>query len=179
MAGSILYSPAPYHILSYGTFLGTTFFHSFINGIVAFRVLPRPQFSALQAKLFPIYFSLQTVLAVILALTYPGSGNSLSSVAGVVAPANRWSVLLPLVCMFLFGLSNLAVIGPATTKCMRERKAQESKDGKKSYDPPPHSQEMQALNKRFGKLHGISSLLNLGAFVSSVFYGFTISSRIY
>ena len=54
----------------------------------------------------------------------------------------------------------------------------ERKDGKKSYDAPPHSQEMTALNKEFSKLHGISSLLNLGTFIGAVAYGFTLASRL-
>lgn len=37
---------------------------------------------------------------------------------------------------------------------------------------------MIALNKRFGMLHGLSSLLNLGAFIGSVVYGINISARI-
>lgn len=54
----------------------------------------------------------------------------------------------------------------------------ETKDGKKSYDAPPHSQEMTALNKQFGKIHGLSSLFNLVTFISVVAYGFTLGSRI-
>jgi hypothetical protein len=54
----------------------------------------------------------------------------------------------------------------------------ERKDGKKSYDPPPHSQEMLKLNKKFAKLHGISSLLNLTTFIASIIYGITLSARI-
>ncbi len=54
----------------------------------------------------------------------------------------------------------------------------EKKDGKKSYDAAPHSQEMLALNKQFGMLHGISSVLNLGSFVAAVRYGVTLSSRL-
>lgn len=186
---------------SYGTLLGTTFFHSFISGIVAYKVLPRPQFSALQSKLFPIYFSMQTVLPVVMALTYPASQTALGTgtpggIAGVLEPSNRWSVLAPIATMFVSGLANMVVVGPATTKCMRDRKSQgksppdcifrtvpltgfvERKDGKKSYDPPPHSQEMAALNKKFGKLHGISSLLNLTTFIAALIYGITLSKRI-
>jgi hypothetical protein len=54
----------------------------------------------------------------------------------------------------------------------------EKKDGKRSWDKPPHSQEMLALNKKFGKLHGISSLLNLATFIAALVYGVTLSSRI-
>jgi hypothetical protein len=55
----------------------------------------------------------------------------------------------------------------------------EKKDGKKSYDAPPHSQEMVALNKQFSMLHGISSLLNLGTFIAAVVYGVSLSSRLF
>lgn len=54
----------------------------------------------------------------------------------------------------------------------------EKKDGKKSYDPPPHSREMQALNRKFSMLHGVSSLLNLSTFIAAVTYGVTLSSRL-
>ncbi len=55
--------------------------------------------------------------------------------------------------------------------------AAERKDGKKSTDPPPHSQEMETLNKKFGALHGISSILNLAGFIASVAYGARLASR--
>jgi hypothetical protein len=54
----------------------------------------------------------------------------------------------------------------------------ETKDGKKSWDPAPHSQEMQSLNKEFGKIHGISSLLNLITLIATIAYGFNLSTRI-
>ena len=37
----------------------------------------------------------------------------------------------------------------------------ETRDGKKSYDPAPHSEDMQRLNNKFGTIHGVSSLINL------------------
>ena len=52
----------------------------------------------------------------------------------------------------------------------------ERKDGKRSYDTAPHSDEMTALNKKFGQLHGISSVLNLVALAATVAYGFHLSS---
>ncbi|RXG47576.1 hypothetical protein VDGE_06522 [Verticillium dahliae] len=181
MAGSIFFSPAPYHIISYGTLLGTTFFHSFVNGITMFRVLERPSFSAAQNALFPIYFALQTALPAILALTYPGSSNPLgvaSGLGGLLDESNFRGTLLPIATIFVTAAVNLLVVLPATQKIMAARYAQEKKDGKKSYDPAPHSQEMQALNKRFGKMHGISSLLNLGTFIATIAYGFTLGSRL-
>lgn len=37
---------------------------------------------------------------------------------------------------------------------------------------------MIALNKRFGMIHGISSLLNITTFVSALIYGVTLSARL-
>lgn len=37
---------------------------------------------------------------------------------------------------------------------------------------------MRALSKKFGILHGISSLVNLATFISAVTYGFTLGARI-
>ncbi|ROT35696.1 hypothetical protein SODALDRAFT_283301 [Sodiomyces alkalinus F11] len=181
MANSGVFSLAPYHIISYGTLLGTTFFHSFINGTTMFRVLERPSFSLVQSHLFPIYFTLQTALPAVLALTYPGSNNPFgvaSGIAGIFDGSKRYCTLLPIAAMFITGALNLFVLLPATKKVMAERHDQEKKDGKKSYDAAPHSQEMQKLNKRFGKVHGISSLLNLTTFFAAVAYGFTLASRI-
>ncbi|CAG8951925.1 hypothetical protein HYFRA_00005730 [Hymenoscyphus fraxineus] len=178
---SILKSPAPYHIITYGTLLGATFFQSFVGGIIAFRALPRPMFSQLQQKIFPVYFTLQTALPAVLVMTYPGSSGPLgppSSFAGTFAESNRYSVLLPIATMFITGLINKVYIGPETTRIMRERKVQETRDGKKSYDPAPHSNEMQTLNRAFGKMHGFSSISNLLGLIAMLAYGFSLAGRI-
>ena len=52
------------------------------------------------------------------------------------------------------------------------------RDGKEWDAEGPHSEEMQALNKKFGMLHGASSLLNIGTFVATVAYAFTLGSRL-
>lgn len=139
---SILKTPAPYHILayglppphfsyasnmnSYGTLLGSSVFQSFIGGVVAYRALPRPQFSSLQQKIFPIYFSMQTALPAVLALTYPGSKlfGTANSLPGTFTESNRWSVLAPILTIFTTSLLNMVVVGPATTNIMKERKHQ-------------------------------------------------------
>lgn len=77
------------------------------------------------------------------------------------------------------GLANWVVLLPATKACIVERRKQEEKDGKRSWDPAPHSQEMAALNKKFGMLHGVSSLLNVVHLVATVVYGVTLAGRIY
>lgn len=55
----------------------------------------------------------------------------------------------------------------------------ETRDGKKSYDPAPHSEAMQKLNKEFGTMHGISTLVNLGGFIATLWYGTVLGERLY
>lgn len=101
---------------------------SFVAGPVAYKALPRPQFSSLQQAIFPIYFSLQSALPVVLALTYPGSNSSLGAspggLRGFLAEKNRYSVFAPIITIFAISLSNLLILGPATTRIMKERKHQ-------------------------------------------------------
>lgn len=194
-----------YHILSYGSLLGSTLFQSFIGGVVAYKALPRPQFSTLQQKTFPIFFAMQSVLPLILVATYPGEkllgigGEYIREnvgLSGVMAEANRWTVLGPLATMFATAVLNLVLVGPATTKTMKARHHQgksilrqpypsylltflpETRDGKKSYDAGPHSQEMQKLNTSFATLHSVSTILNLAGFGSMIYYGFILGSRL-
>ena len=54
----------------------------------------------------------------------------------------------------------------------------EKKDGKKSTEPGPHSEEMRRLNSQFGQMHGISTLLNLAAVCASAWYAFGLAERI-
>ncbi|KAK5031735.1 hypothetical protein LTS07_004355 [Exophiala sideris] len=182
MPDSLIYSPAPYHIISYGVLLGSQVFQTFVGGIVAFRSLPRPQFATLQSAIFPVYFSMQTVLPIILAITLPAERAAIgmvpSSISGVLEPANRFRVLVPLSIMLATAAANLIYLGPVTTQTMKERKHQETRDGKKSYDPPPHSKQMQALNERFSRLHGASSLVNVVSLGAAIWYGFYLAERI-
>ncbi|RSL61288.1 hypothetical protein CEP54_006281 [Fusarium duplospermum] len=140
----------------------------------------RPSFSAIQQKLFPIYFGLQTILPGILALTFPG--NSLIGLSngprGLVTEFARWHSLLPIGIMALTGAVNFTILLPLTTETMKQRRGQVKRDGKEWFAAGPHSDEMKALNKRFGILHGISSLINLTTFFAAVAYGFTLGGRV-
>jgi len=140
MAG--FFSLATGHIISYGTLFGTTFFHvrqsrrlkvetveltpleTFVSSVVAYQNLTGPQFGALMAKTFPIYFSIQTALPAALALTFPASASAPAGFKGLLEDSNRWSGLLPIATMFLSSVVNLVVIGPATTKVMYDRRLQ-------------------------------------------------------
>lgn len=110
-----------YHILSYATFLGTTFFQSFVGGPVAFTVLPRPMFGRLQQATFPVFFSIQTVLPMIMLLTYPDDKSALGVRQGIFAESNRWTALYPILAVMVTSAINLVALGPATTKAMKAR----------------------------------------------------------
>ncbi|RAL10389.1 DUF4149 domain-containing protein [Aspergillus homomorphus CBS 101889] len=168
--------PRPYHILSYGTLLGVQIYQSFVSGVIAFRALPRPQFAQLQTATFPVYFSLQSALPVVVALTASRAGH-VHGVSGLLEPENR-GTLLSMATVAIASLVNLTVLRPMTVNVMRERKHQETRDGKKSYDPAPHSKEMVALNKKFGRLHGISSLVNLVCLGATVYYGAVLGKQL-
>ncbi|KAH7041200.1 uncharacterized protein B0I36DRAFT_380007 [Microdochium trichocladiopsis] len=180
---SLVWSPAPYHLITYSTLLGTQVFHSFYNATVAYKTLERPQFAVLQRALFPGYFGLQAAAPILLALTYPArklfdAKLSSSGIFGVLERENRWTVLAPLATAFVTGLVNLVYLLPETNKITAKRRAQETKDGKRSWDTPPHSEEMATLNRQFGQIHGISSLLNLITLGATLVYGFGLSKRI-
>jgi len=164
---------------SFGTLLGSEIFQSFIGGIVAFRALSRPQFSVLQQNLFPIYFGMQAFLPLVMLLSYPSPSKAIpSGYQGVLHSSNRNTVFLPLVIMTVCGMSNWLFVGPMTTKTMRTRKHQETKDGKKYYDQGPHSEEMKKLNRKFSTLHGVSSLVNLVEVILTIVYAVTLSKRL-
>lgn len=128
-----LTDPKAYHILAYGTLLGTTFFQSFIAGPVAFGAIPRSAFASLQTAVTPIFFAIQSALPVIVAVTWPGTKLASAGSTelrhnagffGLLQPENLWEGAVPIAIMLGTALVNLAFLGPMTTKTMRERKHQ-------------------------------------------------------
>lgn len=91
-----------------------------------FKAVDRASFSAIQQKLFPIYFGLQTVLPGVLALTFPG--NTLIGLsngpAGLVSEFARYHSLLPITLMAVTGALNLTVLLPLTMDVMKQRRGQ-------------------------------------------------------
>ncbi|UQC76161.1 major facilitator superfamily transporter [Colletotrichum lupini] len=78
---SIITTLTPYHIISYGTLLGTSLFQTFINTKICYLELPKSAFTTLQKRLFPIYFRYQALLLVLTVLTFsPHSPTSLFKV---------------------------------------------------------------------------------------------------
>lgn len=146
---------------------------------MAYRALPRAQFSTLQKSIFPPYFILQTVAPLAMWITYPRSLLSALTASTVTTALSSDKLNAYLITtMLVTAVLNLIYVGPQTTEVMRLRKHQETRDGKKSWDEGPHSKEMQELNKKFGILHGVSSLVNLVGFGAMVWYGSVLGERI-
>jgi hypothetical protein len=167
----------------YGTLLGTNIFNTFINGIVTYRTLTRPQFSQLQQRLFPYYFAIQSLAPCLLALSWPAPRGSWTQPThipdGLVGSLSTpGGTRTGLVLMVVLGFVNWFVFGPMTTQCIRERKRQETRDGKKYWEKGEQTQEMVRLNKRFGVLHGISSLVNVVDIGVCIWYGVILAARL-
>lgn len=142
-------------LLSTSVFVGASAWTTFFSGIVMFRHLPKSVFGDLQAKLFPVYFGVQTVTsAAALALTATGRAGGGAATAKARAAAAGAALA--------FSLLNLAVLEPLTTAAMYRRRAAQAEDSKLS------ESERKSANKKFGMLHGLSSLANLFALGAGV-----------
>ncbi|GAA97413.1 uncharacterized protein L969DRAFT_94467 [Mixia osmundae IAM 14324] len=153
-------SAAGIHQLANSYLFGVTVWHTFFNGPIAYKTLPRMQFGNLQSKLFPVYFASASAAAAIALATFikihPEIRSSVWSFSrGPTFQA--WTigagVLLP-------SLLNWAAIGPWVTGIMFERHRLEKREGKAYTDPEP-SEEMKTLNSRFITAHSVSSIVNL------------------
>ncbi|OIW22566.1 hypothetical protein CONLIGDRAFT_587083 [Coniochaeta ligniaria NRRL 30616] len=163
---------APYHLLSYSTLIGMSIFQSFTVVKTAHRVLPRPAFTTLQARLFPIYFQLQTLYFFLTAATFPpygpvslikdGTSAALFSVAGT-------GVLL-----------NFFVYGPRTRQAMIDRSRKAGAPATTTDEDVEEASEeaVEALNKSFHKSHAMSLHINLITMGALVVYGWRLALRL-
>ncbi|KIM48334.1 hypothetical protein M413DRAFT_440057 [Hebeloma cylindrosporum] len=162
------------YLIGYAWLFGMSIWISFFGGVIAYKTLPRHQFGALQHKTFPIYFVLSIFLSssllaiwilkhpdVLVYLARPNVGD----VAQVYALGSVLSSQA----------LNYFVIGPLTSQTMFKRHRLEKEEGK-LYNEAGVSADMKALNRRFGMLHGISSLANLSAVIALGFHGLWIGN---
>ncbi|CAI1778823.1 hypothetical protein SEUBUCD646_0P03660 [Saccharomyces eubayanus] len=144
-----------YNNLIFFRFGGTTFY-SYVAAPIAFKVLEKEQFSALQNKIFPYFFQMQAASPVILALTAP--------IALTAAP------LTSLVVASVSGLTNLFWLLPWTHRVKELRK-----DVAKKYTGDELEAKDSVLRKEFGKSHGLSLLFNLSNVCGMLAYGVCLS----
>ncbi|KAF8069605.1 Tmem205 [Scenedesmus sp. PABB004] len=152
------------HLLCWGVMLGANVWNSFFVGLTMFKNMPRQMFGRVQSKLFPAFFALTTGANLVLL-----GGLWLGGLAA--APPNAVATLGG--CA-LASAANWLVIEPKTTAVMFERYMIENKAAK----GPDDEAAIKALYKRFGALHGASSVLNLGVLAATVAYGWTLAGRL-
>lgn len=142
------------HLLSTALVVGIGNWTTFVFGIVAFKNLPRQTFGQLQAKLFPRYFQVLTISLALALYTLRSQKQSSSK-----GNAQMWVLTTALVPNLL----NQIIIEPATTGTMYNRhKLEKSVDSDKaSQDTLKAQPAYKSVSKKFGMLHGLSSLANL------------------
>jgi len=157
------------YVLAYSWLFGMSLWVTFFGGVIAYKALPRHMFGALQHKTFPVYFMLSIALSSGMlgfwTWTHPDVLQYIAS-PYVADVAQAYALAI----VFLAQASNYFVISPLTSKVMFQRHKLEKEEGKQ-YNEPGVSDEMKALNKKFGSLHGISSLANLFAVLALGFHG--------
>lgn len=150
------------HILTFGTWLGTLVYTSFVIGIVAFKNLPRQTFGKLQSKLFPIYFALSSTASAILLSTLFAATNG--------AAPRKQVVLLGI--SLVASLFNMIIAEPVATKIMFARYDLENATG------PRDEAAIKKLKGKFGMWHGISSLGNLIVLVCAIGHAYFLGTKL-
>ncbi|KIN06897.1 hypothetical protein OIDMADRAFT_15946 [Oidiodendron maius Zn] len=161
-----------YHLLAWGSLLGMQLYQTFVMTKVCYLYLPRPQFTTLQKRIFPLYFGIETALAAATAATYP-SGS-----IWALASHHLNSALLGLT-LAMSGL-NLLVYGPKTIEAMVHRSHQKTREALRSSTTVTGnstSEEMHLARRQFSRNHAMSIHLNLIGVISTVVYGVSLSSR--
>eukprot|EP00672_Neobodo_designis_P017513 CAMPEP_0174833676 /NCGR_PEP_ID=MMETSP1114-20130205/4381_1 /TAXON_ID=312471 /ORGANISM="Neobodo designis, Strain CCAP 1951/1" /LENGTH=205 /DNA_ID=CAMNT_0016067567 /DNA_START=37 /DNA_END=650 /DNA_ORIENTATION=- len=163
------------HVGAFAAFFGTTVWVSFIGGLIMFYNLPRHAFGRAQSRLFPAYFRWSAVeLAAALASLHLLRATSTPTVS-TDALTSTWALRAALA----LSLVNLLILEPRTTAVMFKRHAVENRlnpdvgrevpttmkptDAKVTKDS-----EWQRLTKRFGALHGMSTLVNMASFAAGL-----------
>ena len=162
------------HLLCTAVVVGVMLWHTFFSGPVSFKSMKRTAFGVLQGKLFPFYFSVLTVAhagCFLTANTLKPSGNSEKTVASALQADS-----LALLFCLVMNVTNQFGIGPRVTSLMHERHpylAAIEAASAPGADPAlaeavkKDAPAFAAVNKRFGALHGVSSLINLVQFIGT------------
>ncbi|THU62654.1 hypothetical protein C4D60_Mb01t07360 [Musa balbisiana] len=168
------------HLLAFATAWGTALWVTFIGGIIMFKNLPRHQFGNLQGKMFPAYFMVLSVCAAVsvaaFAYLHPWS---------LASPIERYQLGF-LLSALGFDLSNLIVFTPMTIEMMKKRHKierdlgiGEEVGGSKNLEVAKTNPQLAAMNKKFGMIHGLSSLANIMAFGSLAIHSWFLAGKLH
>ncbi|KAL9360339.1 hypothetical protein Peur_048462 [Populus x canadensis] len=167
------------HLLCFSTAFGSALWVTFIGGIIMFKNLPRHQFGNLQSKMFPAYFLLVGVCCAIsvVAFGYLHPWKSAST-------AEKYQLGF-LLSSFAFNLTNLFVFTPMTIEMMKQRHKVEREENigtevgwSKNKEVAKANPKLAAMNKKFGMIHGLSSLANIMSFGSLAMHSWYLAGKI-
>ncbi|CAF9927165.1 MAG: hypothetical protein ALECFALPRED_003638 [Alectoria fallacina] len=194
-----------YHLFLLAFLLGAQIYQSFFANITASNAITRAQFGILQAAIWPMYFKLQMVVSVLLALTYPGHGEATlfrgsTSLQGVFDEGNCLTVMLPLMMMIVSSATNAFVLVPTTIRIMWKMHVESAREDKLRGNTESQSQEeknnfesvrdrkavekeglkspeLKALTSKFLYFHLTSYACNLATIATSICYAMFIAER--
>ncbi|KAF5196507.1 Transmembrane protein [Thalictrum thalictroides] len=167
------------HLLSFATAWGAALWVTFIGGIIMFKHLPRHQFGNLQSKMFPAYFSMVSICCAISVACFGYIHPWKSSSA-----TERYQLGF-LLSAFAFNLTNLFVFTPMTIEMMKQRHKIEREENigeevgwTKNKEAAKKNPKLAAMNKKFGMIHGLSSLANIFSFGSLALHSWYLAGKI-
>ncbi|KAL8527241.1 hypothetical protein ACS0TY_005211 [Phlomoides rotata] len=167
------------HLLCFSTAFGAALWVTFIGGIIMFKNLPRHQFGNLQSKMFPAYFSMVGVCCAVAV----GSFGYLHP--WKTSGATEKYQLGFLLAAFAFNLSNLIIFTPMTIEMMKQRHKIEREENigeevgwTKNKEVAKKNPKLAAMNKKFGMIHGLSSLANIFSFGSLAIHSWYLAGKL-
>ncbi|KAK9280846.1 hypothetical protein L1049_003736 [Liquidambar formosana] len=167
------------HLLSFATAFGAALWVTFIGGIIMFKNLPRHQFGNLQSKMFPAYFAMVGVCCAISVASFGYFHPWKSS-----STTEKYQLGF-LLSAFAFNLANLVVFTPMTIEMMKQRHKVEREQnigeevgGSKNKEVAKVNPKLAAMNKKFGMIHGLSSLANIMSFGGLAMHSWYLAGKI-
>ena len=168
--------------------LGAQIYQTAFANITSYRALPRAQFRLLQASIWPMYFRLQTILTLLVAMTSPHMNYEafvrmefvrtdfgLTSVLFIMATLN-WCIFGPMTARIVMRRKHLGMLhrlprpmGIKFLTCRPERKEKLTKLDQRCL------QETKSLNNWFLIAHGASYFCNLLTILTSVWYALCLA----
>nr|CAB3267068.1 transmembrane protein 205-like [Phallusia mammillata] len=169
--GASFYSTLTF-LIGWAFNFGVTIWVSFIAGPMMYKLLDRHTFSNVQGHLFPIFF-------VILGCTSFAQLAIFTKVKGLSNLSNSdYMAVAGMLASFLAGLLNSIYLSPMMNKTLTKRINMEKEEGvvapnigSKLGENPMYKQ----LSRQFGKLHGVSTLLNLLGLAGNTYLAYYIS----
>jgi len=155
------------HTYSTSMFFGCNVWTTFFSGLIMWSNMKPIDFGKLQTKLFPWYFGVLSISA--LMGIFSMKCESLDQLFSFK--------FLPMLTCLLTSVLNLFVLGPLTEETILKKYAiLEEKMGKESEERVAKYPEVVALSKKFGMLHGISSLLNMFGLIGIMYHMYSTTA---